>query len=266
MEDCVETRRRNLRGATSSASMTICQSRSKHLRLIERARGSLFLRCKISKILTCVPYACSMIIRGGFPIGLAILDYSGFCGLRRTRRREYSRSSQQAIRFSTSSGGKWPWQRVCRMQVMLFDTGIVMQRLTRCRTCSEKYTSHCFRRSGATFLADGGVSLENLKRFGRWKSTTCAERYVASSAAAKTGLALQISDQQKLSTQASSRSQISKKVHLEKGRDTSTEVSMTHVTGNNRGGSIFGGEVTFTNCSVVINVSSAETISKFLTQ
>ena len=46
---------------------------------------------------------------------------------------------------------------------------------------SEGYTTHCFRRSAATNLADAGVSLVNLKRHGQWKSDSTAERYIANS-------------------------------------------------------------------------------------
>ncbi len=138
----------------------------------------------------------------------------------------------------------------------------------------EKYTSHCFRRSGATFLADGGISLENLKRFGRWKSTTCAERYVADSSASKTDLALRVSAQphrlagsQSQSSQVANQTnltQISSRVHLEKGKESSTEVSMTRIAGDSRTGScIFGGAVSFTNCAVTINVCSPEHIPNF---
>ena len=46
---------------------------------------------------------------------------------------------------------------------------------------STGYTTHCFRRSAATNLADAGVSLVNLKRHGQWKSDSTAERYIANS-------------------------------------------------------------------------------------
>jgi integrase len=44
-----------------------------------------------------------------------------------------------------------------------------------------RYTGHCFRRTAATLLADNGVSLLNLKRFGRWKSDSVAQQYVEQS-------------------------------------------------------------------------------------
>ena len=43
------------------------------------------------------------------------------------------------------------------------------------------YTGHCFRRSSATELADGGVSMTTLKRQFRWKSSSVAESYIAQS-------------------------------------------------------------------------------------
>lgn len=46
----------------------------------------------------------------------------------------------------------------------------------------EKYTSHSFRRSGATFLADAGASLLTLKQAGGWRSDTVAQQYVQKSA------------------------------------------------------------------------------------
>ena len=43
------------------------------------------------------------------------------------------------------------------------------------------YTSHAFRRSAATNLADSGVSFVNLKRHGQWKSDAVVEGYIANS-------------------------------------------------------------------------------------
>ena len=43
------------------------------------------------------------------------------------------------------------------------------------------YTTHCFRRSAATNLADAGVSFINLKRHGQWLSDTVVEGYIANS-------------------------------------------------------------------------------------
>ena len=43
------------------------------------------------------------------------------------------------------------------------------------------YTSHCFRRSAATNLADAGVSFINLKRHGQWQCDAVVEGYIANS-------------------------------------------------------------------------------------
>jgi len=45
----------------------------------------------------------------------------------------------------------------------------------------EGYTSHGFRRSAATNLADTGVTLVNLKRHGQWSADSSAERYLENS-------------------------------------------------------------------------------------
>ena len=43
------------------------------------------------------------------------------------------------------------------------------------------YTTHAFRRSAATNLADSGVSFVNLKRHGQWASDSVVEGYIANS-------------------------------------------------------------------------------------
>jgi len=43
------------------------------------------------------------------------------------------------------------------------------------------YTTHCWRRSAATNLADEGVSFVNLKRHGQWASDSVVEGYIANS-------------------------------------------------------------------------------------
>jgi hypothetical protein len=40
------------------------------------------------------------------------------------------------------------------------------------------YTGHCFRRTGATLLAESGVATITLKQAGRWKSDTVCHGYV----------------------------------------------------------------------------------------
>ena len=40
------------------------------------------------------------------------------------------------------------------------------------------FTPHTWRRTAATFLADTGINITNLKRCGRWSSDACAEAYL----------------------------------------------------------------------------------------
>ena len=47
------------------------------------------------------------------------------------------------------------------------------------------FTGHCFRRTSATILADAGANHLQLKRHGRWKSTSVAEGYIDNSKAAR---------------------------------------------------------------------------------
>lgn len=51
------------------------------------------------------------------------------------------------------------------------------------------FTSHALRRSSATWMADGGVDLMNLKRFGGWKADAAAQGYIAESTTNKRMLA-----------------------------------------------------------------------------
>jgi len=46
---------------------------------------------------------------------------------------------------------------------------------------ANKYTSHCFRRTAATLLAESGASLPIMKIAGGWKSSTVAEGYIQKS-------------------------------------------------------------------------------------
>ena len=50
---------------------------------------------------------------------------------------------------------------------------------------SNEYTGHTLRRTSATFLANQGISMPNLKRIGRWKSTTVAQGYLDQSTTRK---------------------------------------------------------------------------------
>ena len=49
------------------------------------------------------------------------------------------------------------------------------------RINAQGFTSHCWRRSAATNLADAGVSFINLKRHGQWASDAVVEGYIANS-------------------------------------------------------------------------------------
>jgi integrase len=53
----------------------------------------------------------------------------------------------------------------------------------------EDFTGHCWRRTGATVLANSGCSLIQLKQSGGWSSSTTAEGYVAESSHSKHGIA-----------------------------------------------------------------------------
>jgi len=46
---------------------------------------------------------------------------------------------------------------------------------------ADKFTGHCFRRTGATLLARNGASVMQLQTAGGWQSATVAQRYVAES-------------------------------------------------------------------------------------
>ena len=46
---------------------------------------------------------------------------------------------------------------------------------------AKKYSVHFWRRTGATLLANKGISVENLLRFGRWKNLTTAQVYILES-------------------------------------------------------------------------------------
>lgn len=73
----------------------------------------------------------------------------------------------------------------------------------------KSYTGHSFRRTSATFLANGGVDILGLKRHGGWKSSTVAESYVEDSIQNKIEFANKIlhsnnSDKPSTSTQSDS--------------------------------------------------------------
>lgn len=56
----------------------------------------------------------------------------------------------------------------------------------------EEYTGHCFRRSSATLLANGGADIIHLKRHGGWSSSQVAEGYIEDSVQNKIDIANKI--------------------------------------------------------------------------
>lgn len=54
------------------------------------------------------------------------------------------------------------------------------------------FTGHCWRRTSATLLVDGGADLLTLKRHGGWKSSAVAERYLEDSSERKMSIARKI--------------------------------------------------------------------------
>lgn len=57
------------------------------------------------------------------------------------------------------------------------------------------FTGHAFRRSSATILADRGANLVQLKRLGRWRSSSVAEAYVDRSKKSKSEASMLINGQ-----------------------------------------------------------------------
>ena len=81
-----------------------------------------------------------------------------------------------------------------------------------------EYTSHCFRRSSATALADSGASLPSLKRQFRWKSDAVAMGYIDQSKKHKLEVAQTLTINKNISNSQniSSTSQAhSKQVHIQ---------------------------------------------------
>ena len=58
----------------------------------------------------------------------------------------------------------------------------------------EQFTGHCFRRSSATLLVEGGGDILNLKRHGGWKSSQVAEGYIEQSLQNKIDIASKIQE------------------------------------------------------------------------
>ena len=68
---------------------------------------------------------------------------------------------------------------------MIFYTNNNVATIAELLGLNGSYTSHSFRRSMASALAEVGVSEETLMRAGRWKSETAARGYVVLSENAK---------------------------------------------------------------------------------
>ena len=77
------------------------------------------------------------------------------------------------------------WNKICKSCVQ--NTGKNNVNLLHHAGCKilkkphKGYSSHCWRRSAATNLADAGVPLINLKRHGQWQSDRVVEGYIANS-------------------------------------------------------------------------------------
>ena len=95
----------------------------------------------------------------------------------------------------------------------------------------EKYTGHAFRRTASTWMADSGVDVINLKRFGGWKSDATAQSYVAESKAIKRSLAEKIEGSEALD----------ETIHATKRQ---TDAGMKPVL------NLYFGNCTFNNCKV----------------
>jgi integrase len=94
------------------------------------------------------------------------------------------------INFSDCSGRVWRTYRNCqfiKFHIHINSISQIGQKVAYFLGLNnpEAYTSHSFRRTGSTLLANEGISLFNLKRFGRWKSDSVAQRYVETSERSK---------------------------------------------------------------------------------
>ena len=107
----------------------------------------------------------------------------------------------------------------------------------------ELYTGHCFRRTAASLLVEGGGDLLTLKRFGGWKSSAVAEGYVEESIAMKMDITKRVMESSKKGedVQASS--------HEDVSNLPSTSASFPSVPS----GITFGN---LTNCSFTFNFGS----------
>ena len=131
------------------------------------------------------------------------------------------------------------------------------------------YSNHAFRRTAATWLANQGVSLSNMKRFGRWKSSTVAERYIDESMSNKRARSQSIQSAQTESVEEET-------VVSEHTSSTGEKQSVTCVQRAHRlvssdsaaastifaatipavgFGTLFGSDSTFNNCNITFNMN-----------
>lgn len=59
---------------------------------------------------------------------------------------------------------------------------------------AEKYTSHSFRHSGATILADAGATVMQLQQAGGWESSSVAQSYIEEGATSRLQIAQRFED------------------------------------------------------------------------
>ena len=115
----------------------------------------------------------------------------------------------------------------------------------------EQYTSHSQRHSFATNLAEGGVSVDEIKRYGRWKSNAVVEGYVYNSMRFKrkmAEIAFGVSGDDRGSVHA-------KKQKLDAGymnRGGAVNV------GDSGGSGMKIGDFKFENCSVTVNINQSK--------
>ena len=78
---------------------------------------------------------------------------------------------------------KWNGRTKHRIQNMGRNNLNILQETacSKLKKSKNGYTSHCWRRSAATNLADAGVLFINLKRHGQWVSDSVVEGYIANS-------------------------------------------------------------------------------------
>ena len=119
----------------------------------------------------------------------------------------------------------------------------------------EGYTTHTFRRSAATALADNGETMTNLKRHGRWTSESCVEGYIDNSKKIK-------ADRLRLlgATLSENLSKYGKRSAASEGKALKSEEKGEKVAKTEEGASIsaHAGTVVYHNCNMY---SSGQTMN-----